>query len=150
MRNWNPKPRATLFIALVVVLATIPALSFSRESKDITSQENLMSSMRISRFKEKIYAPDFVLKDLEGKNVRLSNLRGKVVLINFWTTWWPWCRKELPSLEKLHKQFHQDPFVLLTIDVGEGEQKVKRFAKKNGLSFPILLDRDSAVAFLCI
>ncbi len=50
-------------------------------------------------------------------------------------------------MEKLHRQFRQDPFVLLTIDVGEGEQKVKRFAKKNGLSFPILLDRDSAVAF---
>lgn len=49
-------------------------------------------------------------------------------------------------MKKLHRQFKQDPFVLLTIDVGEGEQKVKRFAKKNGLSYPILLDRDSAVA----
>lgn len=52
----------------------------------------------------------------------------------------------MPSLEKLHKRFRQDPFVLLAVDVGEDEQTVKRFVEKNGLSFPVLLDSDSTVA----
>jgi len=92
-------------------------------------------------------ARDFTLKDLDGKNWRLSGLRGKVVLINFWATWCPPCRRELPSLERLWRLLGSESFVVLAIDVGEDADTVFAFTGmlEPAPTFPILLDRDSAV-----
>lgn len=92
-------------------------------------------------------ARDFTLKDLDGKNWRLSELRGKVVLINFWATWCPPCRRELPSLGRLWRLLGSESFVVLAIDVGEDVDTVFAFAGmlEPAPTFPILLDRDSAV-----
>lgn len=96
---------------------------------------------------DKPEAREFNLKDLDGKNWRLSDLRGKVVLINFWATWCPPCRKELPSLERLWRLLGSDNFVVLAIDVGEDADTVFAFTGmlEPAPTFPILLDRDSAV-----
>jgi cytochrome oxidase Cu insertion factor (SCO1/SenC/PrrC family) len=74
---------STLFVVFVALLS----FNTDAKSKDIPSDQDLMASMKITRIVKSTKAPDFVLKDLEGKNYRLSDLRGKVVLINFWTTW---------------------------------------------------------------
>jgi cytochrome oxidase Cu insertion factor (SCO1/SenC/PrrC family) len=74
---------STLAIAWVGIL-TFPPHS---ESEDYASAQDLMDSMRISRVTDKVKAPDFMLSDLEGNRVRLSDHRGKVVMLNFWTTW---------------------------------------------------------------
>ena len=96
---------------------------------------------------DKPAAREFALKDLDGKNWRLSELRGKVVLINFWATWCPPCRKELPSLERLWRLLGSKNFVVLAIDVGEDADTVFAFTGmlEPAPTFPILLDRDSAV-----
>lgn len=96
---------------------------------------------------DKPKAQEFSLQDMDGKNWRLSELRGKVVLINFWATWCPPCRRELPSLERLWRLLGSENFVVLAIDVGEDADTVFAFtgALEPAPSFPVLLDRDSAV-----
>ena len=72
---------------IIIGVGAFLAFHFNANSEDISSNQDLMSSMGISRVKENVKAPDFMLRDLEGKSVQLSDLLGKVVLINFWTTW---------------------------------------------------------------
>ncbi|MFN3543445.1 MAG: TlpA family protein disulfide reductase [Thiobacillus sp.] len=90
-------------------------------------------------------APALKLKDLEGKTHDLAALRGKVVLINFWATWCPPCRREMPSMERLAQRFRGQPFVVLAVDVGEDPDTIEAFTSQldTALTFPILLDTRS-------
>lgn len=92
------------------------------------------------------YAPNFRLPSLDGKEVSLVGLKGKVVFMNFWATWCTPCRAEMPSMEALYKDFKNDGFEILAIsnDI-EGAPVVRPFVKELGLSYPILLDPDFRV-----
>jgi thiol-disulfide isomerase/thioredoxin len=82
---------------------------------------------------------DFTLSDLEGKSWTLRDLRGKVVLVNFWATWCPPCRKEMPDLDALYKKFKSQGLVILAID-DEEVGKIKPYLAEHPVSYPILLD----------
>ncbi len=84
-------------------------------------------------------AADFTLTDLQGKPWTLKSLRGKVVLVNFWATWCPPCRKELPDLETLYNRFKNRGFIVLGI-TDEKVSTVQPFVAKQGMTYPILLD----------
>jgi thiol-disulfide isomerase/thioredoxin len=90
-------------------------------------------------------APDFTLPGLDGTPVRLSDLRGKTVLINFWATWCGPCRKEFPELVKLAQQHGDRGLVVLAVNVSESRDDVAHFAQEFGATFPIVLDSDSNV-----
>ena len=90
---------------------------------------------------------DFALQDLNGKEWKLSSLRGQVVLINFWATWCPPCRKEMPDLDSLYSRFGKRGLVVLAIS-DEDAGKVTPFLKEHKVAYPILLDADRAVAKL--
>jgi peroxiredoxin len=90
---------------------------------------------------------DFTLQDLNGKPWKLSGLRGQVVLVNFWATWCPPCRKEMPDLDSLYSQFREQGLVVLAIS-DEETGKVTPFLKEHGVSYPVLLDTDRAVSKL--
>jgi peroxiredoxin len=82
---------------------------------------------------------DFTLRDLEGKPWSLSKLRGKVVVVNFWATWCPPCRKEIPDLEALYERFRDAGLVILAIS-DEKADKVRPFVAEKKMSYPVLLD----------
>jgi peroxiredoxin len=88
-------------------------------------------------------APDFELKTLTGENVKLSSLKGKKVMLNFWATWCPPCKAEMPEMEKFSKQMDKDQ-VILAVNI-DPQNDVKGFANKNGITFPILLDENDQV-----
>ncbi len=91
-------------------------------------------------------APDFNLRDLNGKSVRLSDHRGKVVFLNVWATWCPPCRMEMPSMERLHQRFRGRDFVMLAVSEDQGDAAlVHQFARELGLTFSILLDTDGSL-----
>ena len=86
-------------------------------------------------------APNFTLDKLDGGNLKLSDLRGKAVLLNFWATWCPPCREEMPTLETLFQTFKdRSDFVLLAVDSEEHKETVSEFLKNNPYRFPVLLD----------
>ncbi len=87
--------------------------------------------------------PALELADLAGKKHRLTDYRGKVVLINFWATWCEPCRDEMPSMQRLQKRFAGKPFVVLAINVGEGEARIEEFLQKLPLDFIFLRDHSS-------
>lgn len=89
-------------------------------------------------------APDFTLKNLEGKEVSLSDYRGKVVLVNFWATTCGFCDKEMPDLDAIDKE--NDDVVVLAVDVMEKESKVKSYIEKGGYGFEVVLDEKGDIA----
>jgi peroxiredoxin len=91
-------------------------------------------------------APDFALQDVDGRAVRLSNFRGKVVFLNVWTTWCPPCRTEMPAMEALYQRLRDRDFVMLAVSAdAEGRKVVAPFVQELGLTFPVLLDPDGQV-----
>ena len=89
-------------------------------------------------------AHDLRLLDLDDKMVSLQDFRGKTVIINFWATWCPPCRKELPSMQRTYAKYKSENFVILGVNVGEGWDVIAPFLSPFNLEFPILLDSDSA------
>jgi len=87
---------------------------------------------------------DFTLTDLQGKSWHLQDLRGKVVLVNFWATWCPPCRKEMPDLQALYEKYKDQGFVVLSIS-DEDSAKVAPFIAEKKISYPVLLDPASKV-----
>jgi len=91
-------------------------------------------------------APDFTLTDMQGQQVSLAQFQGKVVLLNFWATWCPPCREEMPSMEQLHKKYQDKGLVILALNVEEnGLAAVGSYLTRNPHSFPILLDPNADV-----
>jgi len=85
------------------------------------------------------------LKDLNGQPVSLSDFRGKIVFLNFWTTWCYACRIEMPDMEKLHQKFKNKDFAMVAINLQESVSQVKQFFKDLELTFTALLDSDGEV-----
>jgi cytochrome c biogenesis protein CcmG, thiol:disulfide interchange protein DsbE len=87
-------------------------------------------------------APDFQLPDLNEKEIRLSDYRGKVVFLNFWATWCKPCREEMPSMEVLYKNFEKDGLVILAVSIDRvtTKKEIPPFVKSLNLTFPVLVD----------
>lgn len=91
-------------------------------------------------------APDFLLRTIQGNPLRLSDLQGKPVIVNFWATWCTTCRDETPDLISLYQQNKEAGLVLLGVDLREADGPVQEFANEFGISYPVVMDRDGQVA----
>jgi peroxiredoxin len=93
-------------------------------------------------------APDFTLKSAEGRNLRLQEQRGQVVLVNFWASWCGPCKQEMPHLNRLYDKYRASGFTLLAVNIDDDARHGAATAAKWGLKFPVLLDADKSVTKL--
>ncbi len=97
---------------------------------------------------EGFLAPDFSLQDAQGQTIRLSELRGKAVLVNLWASWCPPCQAEMPAMQKVYETYAGQGFLILAVDTAYQDDKnaALSFAAKHGAAFPILFDVDGTVS----
>lgn len=117
-------------VILLVILVAIGWTIYSAVTKD--KQPQLATGKP---------APDFIAKDLTGKEYRLSELKGKGVILNFWGTWCEPCRDEMPALQEMSETLKNQGVLVLGVNNGELDVTVQAFVKQYGLTFPILLDK---------
>ena len=91
-------------------------------------------------------APSFQLHNLDGELVSLSDFQGEPVLINFWATWCPPCRAEMPYLQQIYEEWLERGLVLLAVNIGESSSEVAEFMQSYNLSFPVLLDTKQEIS----
>jgi len=93
-------------------------------------------------------APDFALKSSTGENLRLSEYRGNVVMINFWATWCGPCRQEMPLLDELYTRYERVGFSLLGVNIDDDSRRAMQMIEDLGVSFPVLFDARKEVSKL--
>lgn len=134
--------RNLLFSALAAT-ALLCLLLFTGVVNARGSDQFILNSITSSNTRQ---APDFILQDLNGKARSLKDFRGKVVLLNFTTTWCPHCKKDIPNLKRLHASMKGKDFELISIFVNESPKRVAIFSEKYALPYTVLVDSEAMVA----
>ena len=136
------RPRILLFIAMIISGSV--AVSFFKADlsaqTDSRGMDRLFGTVGVIKVPPTEDPVKINLKDMNGKNTSLSDFKGKIVFLNFWTTWCPTCRIEMPSMEKLHQKLKNKNFSMVTINLQESAPQVKAFFKEFKLTFTALLD----------
>ena len=141
--------RPKIHLIAVLVCSGLAALTFFNTDlsakTDSREMDRLFSIVGVIKVPPTNDPVRINLKDINGKNISLSDFKGKIVFLNFWTTWCPTCRIEVPSMEKLHQKFKNKDFAMVTVNLRESASKVKAFFKKFKLTFTALLDSTGEV-----
>lgn len=136
--RWSPTltPQRWLFLSLVLLVAAAAWTIVSAPSDADLSRQLLAAPQR------GFAAPDFTLQTSDGDSVRLSDLRGRPVVINLWASWCAPCRAEMPALEAVYQEYRNRGLVVLAVNATNQDSPAAavRFAEDHQLSFPILLD----------
>lgn len=106
---------------------------------------SLLQAVGMQIPKDELQATDFTLDALQGGRVSLSSYRGKLVFLNFWATWCPPCRSEMPAMQALYERLQARGLVIVAVDLAEDRQVVAEYIKSNKLTFPVLLDATGEV-----
>ena len=145
MNTQETQPRKNtqlLLTILFVFIACVFLIVFLREERDSTlkTTEPIQPGLEM---------PNFTFPDINGREVSLSDHRGKVVLVNVWATWCPPCRQEMPSMQSLYEKFKGENFEILAVSIdSEGREAVAPFMRKMNLTFPALLDPGETIRSL--
>ena len=139
--------QAYLFFMALLLLGLAIFYPFGAETlagTDSGELDRLFSDMGVIKSANALPV-EIRLMDLNGRPVRISDYRGRIVFLNFWTTWCFDCRIEMPAMEKLHQQFKNKDFAMVAINLQESISPVKQFFKDYKLTFTALLDSDGEV-----
>lgn len=133
-----------IFIVLILGMIGWAVYDFigSSAGNSISEEKNGSESENETGIAIGDMAPDFELETVEGETVRLSDYRGKRVLVNFWATWCPPCRAEIPDMQKL---YDNEDVVILAVNMAESPDTVTDFVKEFNMTFPVLMDTESEV-----
>ncbi len=125
---------------LLVLLAYLSPAADAREQPKLGHQ--------LTELSRPIAAPDFTLQDMDEKSHRFSDFRGRVVILNFWATWCPPCRREMPSMQRLYDKYRDDGFTVIAVNQMEDPGHVFAFIGQldTDPTFPMLFDPDSGVS----
>ncbi len=127
----------------IVFVALFAAILFMLASGKYLDRVRKHGPLKLVGNVQGVQAPDFALVSLDGSKVKLSDYRGKAVLLNFWATWCSPCRVEMPWFEDLQKQYGKDGLVVLGIAMDDSEPaKIAQFASELGVNYPVLLGTD--------
>lgn len=143
MLNWDKRQTWHWTLALLALLG-VAWIAVSRAGP--AGQRADASSASLPR--EGYQAPDWALESLDGEQFTLTGLRGQVVILNFWATWCPPCRQEMPAIEEVYRTYRDRGLAVMAINVQEAEQETRAFVDEMGLTFPVLPDRDGSVSTL--
>jgi cytochrome c biogenesis protein CcmG, thiol:disulfide interchange protein DsbE len=136
---------AGLWIGVLMGAAAIAGLIYiSNRSSASSLQQAGLNAVPLARLEDGTLASDFKLESVTGQPLQLSDLRGKVVVLNFWATWCKPCIREMPMFQRV--QDEHPNFVMLGVDTDETADNIGDFVKNIGLTYPIVLDKDSRVA----
>lgn len=115
-----------VLLAVLVVMLAVQVLARFRGGGDVIAEGQR--------------APDFTLSDLEGNSVSLSDVRGKVVMLNFWSAACPPCREEMPGMQRVFDDLAEQGFTILAVNVNDLPLITRNFLQQNGYTFPVLMD----------
>ncbi len=130
-----------LTISLVLIVAISGFFLMSVPTSDATTSETRAST-------DGKQAPDFTLTTTDGKTLKLSDYKGKGVIVNFWATWCPPCRAEIPDMIELQKEYASKGFSFIGIAIGDEEEKVKAFVVAQKMNYPVAIgSRELAMSY---
>jgi cytochrome c biogenesis protein CcmG, thiol:disulfide interchange protein DsbE len=134
-RNW-------MLFSILVLTASLGWIAFSAVAGGSTTNGKIPAPS------EGFLAPDFTLEDAHGQMVRLSDLRGRPVLVNLWASWCGPCQAEMPAMQKVYESYAPKGFTILAVNTTFQDERdsALAFAGKRGLTFPILFDTDGSVS----
>ena len=138
----NPWFYASIGLAAMLILSGALMLSVVKATP---SSGQLAPDQFVTPPAQDVVAPDFDLKTVDGRAVKLSDYRGQVVLLNTWATWCPPCRAEMPQLEAYYREHQSEGFVVLAVNSEESSETVAAFLQSQDFTFPVVLDPEGTV-----
>ncbi len=133
------KTNLAIFLTAIMLSWLLPVAAFGQQQK-------VLRNLRLAPVDHPGPAPRFLSMTLQGKKIGNDDLKGKLVVLNFWATWCPPCRLEMPSMERLYQEFKGQGLEVVAINFMEREKAITSFLKENGFSFPVLLDKKGEIA----
>ncbi len=141
-RTLSRSGRAALALLAVALLGLLIAPACTPSSQTVRgSRQEAAVGVNVGEL-----APGFTLVDLEGNQVSLSDFRGETVFLNFWATWCPPCRAEMPEIEAVYQEYKDKGVVVIGVDIQEAEREVLNFVQQGGYSWAFVLDTSGVVA----
>jgi len=132
------------FALLLLFVAT----SFNFAAEKMPWYSTTLESLGFYVFAQPFEQPNFTIASLSGSMKSRLSSKGNITLLNFWATWCPPCKEEIPTIQKLHEIMNGEKFEIMAIDLGEPPSTVKSFVNQNKLSFPVYLDPKNSLASL--
>lgn len=147
----NKKTKTIALTAAFALFIVIAVFAYNTLSKKVSPQNNIdatqnktdVSQTTQDEEKEKIKAPDFTVLDADGNAVKLSDLFGKPIVLNFWASWCPPCKSEMPEFNEVYEEVGED-ITFMMVDLADGQRETKekgaQYVKEQGFSFPVYFD----------